>query len=171
MSPTTKHLVTDALESLGLHYHAGEERICLDFYGAPASYHVCIREVGTPVVLWVRSVANLWVDAQSSAALALLAALNAGEVLIKCSRGLASGEVYFDVELPLYAGLTADALAEYLAGACGRIPDLIAKIQRVNWGGASPADVLAGPIKADQPTTRAEREASEIVERWEGNNG
>ena len=171
MNPNTQQIVTAALDSLGLRFYADAERVCLDFRGAPAAYHICIREIEQPALLWLRIVPNIWVEAGSSATLALLAAINARECLVKCGRDLADGEVYIDVELPLYDGLTPDVLAGYLSGACGRVTELITRILRVQWGGASPADVLTDPQAADAaPASRVQQEVGEIIDRLEGEN-
>lgn len=173
MSPNTQQIVTAALDSLGLRYYVDADagRVCLDFRGAPAAYHVCIREVEQPALLWLRLFPGIWVEAQASATLALLAALNGRECLLTCGRDLGSGEVYFDVELALYEGLTPAVLAGYLSGVCGRVIDLIACILRVYWGGASPADVLADPAPEAAPASRVEQEIGEIIERLDAENG
>lgn len=176
MEETMSALVIPALQALDLRYVVNGEAVCLDFRGAPAAYHLCLRVVAEPELLWLHFIPSLWVEASSTAVLELLLALNHGEWQLKCSRHPADGEVAFDAELPLYDGLTPEYVGEYVMGACLCVSALLPLILKVQWGGLSVAEAIAlraggSAEPAALPATRAEQEALEIVQQLEQDHG
>lgn len=177
MDNTMREVVIPALQALEWRYAENGEVVCLDFRGAPAAYHLCLRVIEEPELLWLHFIPSLWVEAGATAVLELLLALNHGEWQIKCGRDPADGEVAFDAELPLYEGITTEYVGDYVRGACLRVGALLPLILKVKWGGMSVAEAIAlraAPEQAAQPellATRAEQQALEIVRQLESENG
>lgn len=179
MENVISDLVAPALQALDLRYVVNGDAVCLDFRGAPAAYHLCLRAVAEPELLWLHVIPGLWVEADSTAVLELLLALNHGEWQLKCSRHPADGEVAFDAELPLYDGITPEYIGEYVMGACLRVSALLPLILKVQWGGLSVAEAIAlraggsaEPAEpAEPPASRAEQEALEIVQQMQRDPG
>lgn len=171
MENTMRELVIPALQALNLRYAENGEVICLDFRAAPVAYHLCIREVRQPALLWLHFTPAIWVEAGASAVMELLLALNQADWLVTCARDPDDGEVVFDVELPLYAGITPEMVAEYLMNATLKVSAMIPQVLKVQWGGLSVAEALASRAdhsnQPEQPLSRAEQEALEIVQRLE----
>jgi hypothetical protein len=166
-----RDLVASALDDLGLHYDVRGDTICLDYRGQPAAYHLCINEVNQPHLLWLRFTPNIWIDASASACLELLTALNHRTWMVKCVRDITDGELYFDVEVLLYAEITKETIAEVVMDSCGEVMRLLPLVLRVQWGGLSAAEALAGAAgNAVPPPSLVEREALEIVEQLETDN-
>jgi hypothetical protein len=161
-----RDLVASALDDLGLHYDVHGDTVCLDFRGLPAGYHVCIKEVERPHLLWLRFTPSIWIDASASAVLELLTALNHRTWMVKCVRDITDGELYFDVEILLYAEITKETIADVVVNSCGEVTRLLPLVLRVQWGGLSAAEALAGGAgDAAPPPSLAEREALEILEQ------
>src|SRR5581483_2952695 len=131
MENTMRELVIPALQSLDLRYAENGEVICLDFRAAPVGYHLCIREVRQPALLWLHFTPAIWVQGGASAVLELLMALNHVDWLVTCARDPNDGEVTFDVELPLYAGITPELVAEYVMNATIKVSAMIPQVHKV----------------------------------------
>ncbi len=168
MNDILHDLVAPALDDLELRYDDLGDCLCLNFRGRPAAYHVCIRHVETPSLLWIRLAPAMWANAETSEIMTLLAGLNYHEWMLRASCDPRDGEIIFDSTIMVYDGLSKELVADMVAHTCSRVGELLETVLRVQWGGLS-AQAALERLRAggEEPLSGVERQVKEIVDGLE----